>query len=216
MVKPSIRKSLSIFASYIFVLILTAGTQAGLLSKSATTSSLSSNEILGRPIDEPARGFHGVVASQHQLASRIGIDVLKKGGNAIDAAVAVGLALAVVYPEAGNIGGGGFMLIRKADGTSTVIDYRETAPQEATHDMFIDKEGKLIRGEGSSTVGYRASAVPGTVAGFELALNKYGSGKLKWADLVRPARLLARDGYTLSYRLANQFVQNKKDLSKYP
>jgi gamma-glutamyltranspeptidase/glutathione hydrolase len=165
---------------------------------------------------DAARGRSAMVASQHELASQIGVDVLKKGGNAIDAAIAVGFALAVVYPEAGNIGGGGFMLIRKANGESTVIDYRETAPAAATRDMYVNKDGKLIEGEGSSTLGYRASAVPGTVAGFEMALKKYGSGKLKWADLIRPSRMLARDGYVLSYRLADQLVRYKRDLSKYP
>ena len=157
-----------------------------------------------------------MVTSQHELASKIGVEVLKKGGNAVDAAIAVGLALAVVYPEAGNIGGGGFMLIRKKDGTATSIDYREMAPKAATRDVFIDKNGKLIKGEGSSTIGYRASGVPGTLAGFELAFNKYGSGKIKWSELVEPARALAQNGYTLSYRLANLFKAYKGNLSKYP
>lgn len=176
------------------------------------------------PVSAPARterrdptvARHAVVASQHELASEIGVQVLKKGGNAVDAAIAVGLALAVVYPEAGNIGGGGFMLIRKKDGTSHAIDYREMAPKAATRDVFIDKNGKLIRGEGSSTIGYRASGVPGTLAGFDLAFRKYGSGKMKWSDLVEPARLLAQNGYTLSYRLANLFKAYKGNLSKYP
>ena len=129
-----------------------------------------------------------MVASQHELASRIGVDILKKGGNAVDAAIAVGLALAVVYPEAGNIGGGGFMLIRRKDGRAFAIDYREMAPAAATRDIFVDKDGNLIRGEGGSTIGYRASGVPGTIAGFDLAFKKYGSGKVSWRDLVEPAR----------------------------
>ena len=164
----------------------------------------------------PVRGLHAMVASQHPLASEIGIGIIKRGGNAVDAAIAVGLALAVVYPEAGNIGGGGFMLIRKKDGTSKVIDYREMAPAAASHDIFLDKNGKLIQGEGSSTIGYRASGVPGTLAGFELAFNKYGSGKVKWSDLVEPARLLAQNGYTLSYRLASLFKSFEVNLSRYP
>lgn len=164
---------------------------------------------------EPVRGKNAMVASQHELASKIGADIIKRGGNAVDAAIAVGLALAVVYPEAGNIGGGGFMLIRFKDGRTTAIDYREMAPRAATRDMFVGKDGKLIAGEGSSTVGYRASGVPGTPAGFDYAFKKYGSGKLKWADLVAPARKLAEDGYVLSFRLANLFKAYKDNLEKY-
>lgn len=163
----------------------------------------------------PVRGKRAMVASQHELASAIGVAVMKKGGNAVDAAIAVGLALAVVYPEAGNIGGGGFMLIRDANGEFHAIDYREMAPKAATRDMFVDKDGNLIDGEGSSDVGYRASGVPGTLAGFELAFNKYGSGKVKWRDLVEPARLLAQNGYVLSYRLAMLFRDYEDTLSKY-
>src|SRR5258706_11135822 len=103
---------------------------------------------------EPVRSKHGMVASQHELASKIGVEIMKKGGNAVDAAVAVGLALAVVYSEAGNIGGGGFMLIRTAKGESHAIDYREMAPKAAGRDVFVDKSGNLIKGEGSSTIGY--------------------------------------------------------------
>jgi gamma-glutamyltranspeptidase/glutathione hydrolase len=95
---------------------------------------------------EPIRGRHAMVASQHELASKIGIDILKKGGNAVDAAIAVGLALAVVYPEAGNIGGGGFMLHRRSDGQVFAIDYREMAPKAATRDVFVDKDGNRISG----------------------------------------------------------------------
>ncbi len=165
---------------------------------------------------EPVRGRHAMVASQHELASKIGVDVLKKGGNAVDAAIAVGLALAVVYPEAGNIGGGGFMLIRKKDGGAFAIDYREMAPAAANRDVFVDKDGNLIRGEGSSTIGYRASGVPGTLAGFDLAFRKYGSGKIKWQDLVEPSRLLAQNGYALTNRLASLLVGYKEHLAKYP
>ncbi|MBX7053556.1 MAG: gamma-glutamyltransferase [Pyrinomonadaceae bacterium] len=164
---------------------------------------------------EPVRGRHAMVASQHELASRIGAEIMKKGGNAVDAAIAVGLALAVVYPEAGNIGGGGFMLIRKADGSSYALDYREMAPAAASRDIFVDKDGKLINGEGSSTIGYRASGVPGTLAGFDLAFKKYGSGKIRWRDLVEPARALAQNGYVLSNRLAQLLKAYKDNLGKY-
>lgn len=165
---------------------------------------------------EPVRAPYGMVASQHGLASEIGVETMKKGGNAVDAAVAVGLALAVVYPEAGNIGGGGFMLIRRANGEIHAIDYREMAPVGASHDMYVDLKGELLKGEGSSTLGYRAAGVPGTLAGFDLAFRKYGSGKIKWRDVVEPARRLAANGFDLSYRVA-QILRSSdaKDLAKY-
>lgn len=178
-------------------------------------SAIPQAEALAAAV-EPARGRHAMVASQHELASQIGVDIIRKGGNAIDAAIAVGIALAVVYPEAGNLGGGGFMLIRKKDGKTHAIDYREMAPAAAHRDLFIDKQGNLIRGEGSSTIGYRASGVPGTLAGFDLAFKKHGSGKVKWSDLVEPARLLAQNGYVLSNRLARLFISYKENLAKYP
>lgn len=165
---------------------------------------------------EPVRAKHGIVASQHVIASRIGVEILKKGGNAVDAAIAVGLALAVVYPEAGNLGGGGFMLIRTKDGEAHAIDYREMAPKAANRDVFVDRNGDLIRGEGSSTVGYRASGVPGTLAGFDLAFRKYGSGKISWKELVEPARQAAENGYVLDYRLSRLLYEYRQGLGKYP
>lgn len=108
------------------------------------------------------------------------------------------------------------MLIRKQNGEAFAIDYREMAPKAATRDVFVDKQGNLIRGEGSSTVGYRASGVPGTLAGFDLAFKKYGSGKITWADLVRPSQVVAQNGYVLSNRLAELFKAYKDTLSKYP
>ncbi len=164
---------------------------------------------------EPVRAKHAIVASQHELSSKIGVDVMKKGGNAVDAAIAVALALAVVYPEAGNIGGGGFMLMRFKDGKTTAIDYREMAPNAANRDIYLNEKGELIKGEGSSTIGYRASGVPGTIAGLEMAFKKYGSGKVSWRELVEPARLLAQNGYVLSFRLANLFKAYKGNLEKY-
>jgi gamma-glutamyltranspeptidase/glutathione hydrolase len=163
------------------------------------------------------RAKHGMVASQHALASQIGVDVMKKGGNAVDAAIAVGLALAVVYPEAGNMGGGGFMLIRNAKGDVHAIDYREMAPAAAHRDAYVDKSGELIKGEGSSTVGYRAAGVPGTLAGFDLAYKKYGSGKVRWGELVAPARRLAASGFILSQRVADLMrSRDAADLANYP
>ncbi len=164
---------------------------------------------------EPVRAKHGIVASQHELASRIGVEVLKKGGNAIDAAVAVAFALAVVYPEAGNLGGGGFMLMRFKDGKTAAIDYREMAPLAANRNVYLNKSGELIKGEGSSTVGYRASGVPGTPAGLDLAYQKYGSKKILFKDLIEPSRLLAQNGYVLSYRLTQIFKNYKETLEKY-
>jgi gamma-glutamyltranspeptidase/glutathione hydrolase len=165
---------------------------------------------------EPVRGKHAMVASQHELASKVGVEIMKKGGNAIDAAIAVGLALAVVFPVAGNIGGGGFMLIRKKDGTTTAIDYREMAPKAANRNIYLDKNGELINGEGGSILGYRAAGVPGTIAGYELALKKYGSGKIKWRDLVEPARQLAQSGFAVPYSYLRGIAGYKDDLSKYP
>ena len=165
---------------------------------------------------DPVRGKNAMVASQHELASRIGAEVLRKGGNAVDAAIAVGIALAVVYPEAGNLGGGGFMLIRFKDGGTTSIDYREMAPKAANRDIFVDAKGELIRGEGGSTVGYRASGVPGTLAGFEMAFKKYGSGKVKWNDLIDPSVKLAQEGYILTDRLAKLLYGYREWLAKYP
>ena len=166
-------------------------------------------------VREPLRAKHGIVASTNQTASQVGVDVMKRGGNAVDAAIAVALALAVTYPAAGNLGGGGFMMIRLRNGKTTAIDYREMAPAAAHRNVYLDKDGNLIKGEGSSTVGYRASGVPGTVAGMELALKRYGSGKLTWAQLVEPARRLANEGFPLGYGLARSLNGNQY-LSKYP
>ena len=165
---------------------------------------------------EPVRGQHGMVASNSEIASQVGVEIMKRGGNAVDAAVAVGLALAVVFPYAGNIGGGGFMMIRKKDGTATAIDYREMAPKAASRNVYLDKNGQLIKGEGGSIVGYRAAGVPGTLAGFDLALKKYGSGRLSWAELVKPARMLAETGYAIPYSYVRSIESYKKDLAKYP
>lgn len=169
---------------------------------------------------------HGLVTSAHELASRAGVEILQKGGNAVDAAVATGLALTVVYPFAGNIGGGGFMVIHlaAADGQPArdlVIDYRETAPAAASRDMYVGPDGKVLKGDGSSTVGWKASGVPGSVAGFALAMEKYGSHRVTWAEVCEPARRLAAEGHRVSQttahglrewgpRLLAQFPESKK------
>src|SRR5437764_1792989 len=152
----------------------------------ATTATAASRQ--------PVVARHGIVAATSEIASRVGVDVMKKGGNAVDAAVAVALAMAVTWPAAGNLGGGGFMLIGNADGTSEAIDYRERAPLAATRDMYLDASGNVIKG--ASTEGYKAVGVPGTVAGLMLAHKRHG--KLKWSELVEPARKLAADGFVIS------------------
>ncbi|MBD8151045.1 gamma-glutamyltransferase [Pseudomonas fluorescens] len=141
----------------------------------------------------PVAGENGMVVTAQHLATQVGVDVLKAGGNAVDAAVAVGYALAVVYPAAGNLGGGGFMTVQLADGRKTFLDFREKAPLAATADMYLDKDGNVI--EGLSTKGHLAVAVPGTVSGMELALNKYGT--LKRAQVIAPAIKLAENGFAL-------------------
>ncbi|MFM2476742.1 gamma-glutamyltransferase [Celerinatantimonas sp. MCCC 1A17872] len=139
---------------------------------------------------------HGMVVSSQKLASQAGIKILKMGGNAIDAAVAVGYAQAVVNPCCGNIGGGGFMTIHLANGKDTFIDFREKAPAKATANMYQDSKGNLIKG--ASLHGYLAVGVPGTVRGLELALTRYGSGKLTRAQIMAPAIKLAKDGFVLT------------------
>ncbi|MBK5258593.1 MAG: gamma-glutamyltransferase [Thermoanaerobaculia bacterium] len=147
---------------------------------------------------EPRRARYGMVASTSEIASRVGVQIMKQGGNAVDAAVAVAFALAVTWPSAGNLGGGGFMLIRKADGTSEAIDYRERAPLVATRKMYLDAQGNVIKG--LSTDGYKAVAVPGTVAGLSLAHSRYGL--LPWGVVVEPAQRLAQEGFFVEYHLS--------------
>src|SRR5690242_19251868 len=154
---------------------------------------------------QAVRASHGMVATDEELGSEAGVEILKRGGNAVDAAVATAFALAVVEPAAGNIGGGGFMLIRLANGKTTFLDYREVAPGKATRDMYIDKDGKLD--EQASVIGYRSVAVPGTVAGLTLALKTYGSMKL--VDAMAPAIRLAENGFPISKRLAQEFEDHR-------
>lgn len=164
---------------------------------------------------EPVRARHGIVASTNEVASQVGVDIMKRGGNAVDAAIAVAFALAVTHPAAGNLGGGGFMMVRLKNGKTTAIDYREMAPAAATRNIYLDKNGNLIEGEGGSLIGYRAAGVPGTVRGMELALKKYGSRKLTWAQLIEPARRLA-NGFKVTYGLARSLRGNNDYLSQYP
>jgi gamma-glutamyltranspeptidase/glutathione hydrolase len=157
----------------------------------------------------PAHAAHAMVASVHELASRAGVTIMQAGGNAVDAAVATGFALAVVHPQAGNIGGGGFMLIRMADGAIHFIDYREKAPGAATANMYLDAQGNVM--ENASLVGYKAIGVPGSVAGLAYAQKTYG--KLPLAQVMEPAIELARDGYALAWEDAQDL--RDEDLAKY-
>jgi gamma-glutamyltranspeptidase/glutathione hydrolase len=163
----------------------------------------------------PVFAEHGMVVAQEKLAAQIGADILGQGGNAIDAAVATGFALAVSYPRAGNIGGGGFMVIHSAERNEDVaIDYRETAPAATTRDIFLGADGKPdIARSRDSALGI---GVPGTVAGFALALEKYGSGTLTLADILQPAIALARDGVTIADDSADTLPDWHKRLARWP
>lgn len=173
--------------------------------------------LSGCVVRSPKKPIPGLIAdsamvvSAHPLASHTGVIVLRKGGNAVDAAVAVQLALAVVYPSAGNIGGGGFMVLRQADGTTNTLDYRERAPSAATSKMFLDKDGNVT--PGASERGHLASGVPGTVAGLVEAHKKYGS--LPWRDLVQPAIDLALNGFLLTHNEAENLNDIQDDLKAF-
>ena len=160
----------------------------------------------------PVAAEHGMVVSAQHLATKVGVDVLKDGGNAVDAAVAVGYALAVVYPAAGNLGGGGFMTIQLADGRKTFLDFRENAPLAAKPDMYLDKEGNVIKG--ASTTGHLAVGVPGTVSGLETARARYGTWKR--AALVAPAIGYAQDGFVLEQGDIDVFATATDDFKRDP
>ncbi len=188
------KKSLSAFLSFVLLLSLVI---------------TPANQAASRA---PARGKHGMVASVSEIASQVGVDILKRGGNAVDAAVAVGLALAVVWPEAGNLGGGGFMMIRLKDGRAVAVDYREMAPAAAHRNVYLDKQGNYV--PDSSTIGHKAAGVPGTVAGLAHALEKFGT--MKWADVCEPAWKLARDGFPVWYQLETSIKAASKNLAQFP
>jgi len=158
----------------------------------------------------PVRAQHAMVVTVHQLASHVGVEILQAGGNAIDAAVATGFALAVVHSPAGNIGGGGFMLIRMADGKTHFLDYREKAPAAATRDMYLDPSGNVI--PGASEIGYKSIGVPGSVAGMTYAEQKYG--KLPLKQVMAPAIKLAREGFSLTWEEADWM--HDQYLAKFP
>jgi gamma-glutamyltranspeptidase/glutathione hydrolase len=158
----------------------------------------------------PVHAQHGIVVSVHELASRAGVEIMQAGGNAVDAAVATGFALAVVHSGAGNIGGGGFMLVRMADGKTHFLDYREKAPAAATRDMYLDAQGNVI--PGASEIGYKSIGVPGSVAGMVYAEKKWG--KLTLKQVMAPALKLAREGFALSWGEAREFHDD--GLAKFP
>src|SRR3954469_16262290 len=163
----------------------------------------------------PVTAKHGMVASQEKRATHIGVDILKAGGNAVDAAVAVGFAVAVTHPQAGNIGGGGFMLVHLAKSNETVaIDYRETAPAAMTREIFLDERGEADpKKSRDSALGV---GVPGTVAGLALAHERYGSGKFTLAQLIAPAIKFAREGFEVDDELADTLPRAQPRLTRWP
>ncbi len=195
------RFRLAAFALFVFAPAVAAADTAPIISPFATA--------------RPVIARHGMVVTQEAAASRVGLEVLRLGGNAVDAAVAVGFALAVTMPRAGNIGGGGFMLIHRADlNLTTAIDYRETAPAATTKDVFLDANGEADPFK--SRYSGLAIGVPGTVAGLELAWRKYGSGKFTFAELVAPAVALARQGLTVGGDVADSLPIAAPILAKHP
>jgi gamma-glutamyltranspeptidase / glutathione hydrolase len=167
--------------------------------------------VPGLDARQPVYSRKAMVVAQEDLATEVGVSVLRSGGNAVDAAVAVGFALAVTHPFAGNIGGGGFMLIRMADGRTAFIDFREKAPSAATHDMYLNGSGVPTT---DSVVGWRAAGVPGTVRGFELANKKYG--RKPWAELVKPAITLTANGFPVSKWQMDSWRRSSPLLSHFP
>lgn len=202
---------------------------AALLSASLiTTTSARTNEAPFTPaatiqaaqhydhqldVFHPVTATNGMVASEHHLASQIGLDILRKGGNAVDAAVAMGFALAVVLPNAGNLGGGGFMLLHDSEAQATrALDFREVAPDRAHRDLYLDEQGNLI--DGKSIYSHSAVGVPGTVAGLEHALQNWGSLSLK--EVIKPAIKLAKQGFEVSTTLADMLEVQKEQLGQWP
>ena len=159
---------------------------------------------------QPLRAKHGMVVAMESTAADVGVSVLKAGGNAVDAAVAVGFTMAVTHPFAGNLGGGGYMLIRMADGRTTFIDFREQAPAKASRNMYLDAKGGMTK---DSVEGWRSSGVPGTVRGFEIAVSKYG--KKSWAENMAPAVELASKGFPVSYSLS-EGLKGSRSLAASP
>mgnify|MGYP001940309124 FL=1 len=200
--------------SLALMLVISPIAQSKLLPKPATNASqLAANRYdSSNAIFHPVYGKNGMVASEQGLATQVGLDILKQGGNAIDAAVAVGFALAVVLPNAGNIGGGGFMVLHDdKTGKDVAIDFREIAPAKASRDMYLDNQGNVI--DGKSLFTHDASGVPGTVAGMEYALKKWGTMPL--SKVLEPAIKLADKGFIVSDVLAKTLKEEKSTLGKW-
>ena len=200
--------------SLALMLVISPIAQSKLLPKPATNASqLAANRYdSSNDIFHPVYGKNGMVASEQGLATQVGLDILKQGGNAIDAAVAVGFALAVVLPNAGNIGGGGFMVLHDdKTGKDVAIDFREIAPAKASRDMYLDNQGNVI--DGKSLFTHDASGVPGTVAGMEYALKKWGTMPL--SKVLEPAIKLADKGFIVSDVLAKTLKEEKSTLGKW-
>ena len=200
--------------SLALMLVISPIAQSKLLPQTATNASqLAANRYdSSNDIFHPVYGKNGMVASEQGLATQVGLDILKQGGNAIDAAVAVGFALAVVLPNAGNIGGGGFMVLHDdKTGKDVAIDFREIAPAKASRDMYLDNQGNVI--DGKSLFTHDASGVPGTVAGMEYALKKWGTMPL--SKVLEPAIKLADKGFIVSDVLAQTLKEEKSTLGKW-
>jgi gamma-glutamyltranspeptidase/glutathione hydrolase len=189
-----------------------AGTGTRLVIALACIWPLLATSTAQAASERPVAAQRGMVVSQQHLATEVGVGILKRGGNAIDAAVAVGYALAVVYPAAGNLGGGGFMTIRFADGKTTFLDFRERAPLAAKRDMYLDKDGNVVKG--LSTLGWLAVGVPGTVSGLEYARKKYGT--MTRGALIGPAIRLAEDGFALDQGDVDMLATATDDFRKFP
>ncbi len=181
------------------------------VSTSVWMSGCVRTVVLDKGVPGPLEAQNGMVVSAEHEASEAGVEILRRGGNAVDAAVATGFALAVVHPSAGNLGGGGFMVIRMADGRTTSFDYREVAPSAATSDMYLDSTGAFV--SRLSREGYLASGVPGSPAGLLLAHERYGTLPLE--DVMAPAIRLANEGYRLSRRKARSFNGRYRTWSRY-
>ena len=206
----------------LFVLVLagctparpaTTGETPPVTAEPVKAGPASKRSLPAMKADDPgtAVGIHGAVSSAEGHASEVGLAILKRGGNAVDAAIAVGFALAVTHPSAGNLGGGGFMVVRMADGKTAALDYREVAPGAATRDMYLDAKGNPTR---ASVDGAKAAGIPGTVAGLALAHEKFGT--IAWAELVAPAIKLAREGHTLDSFHAEDLANGVERMMKLP
>src|SRR5438270_658000 len=201
-----IHSTLLVLLMWLAALAAAAAQEAPVVIDAAPAASSSIPAVVAR---------HGMVVAQEARAARVGADILKAGGNAVDAAVATGFALAVTYPRAGNIGGGGYMVIHLARGPlDTTIDYRETAPAATTRETFLDANGEADAAKSRDSA--LAIGVPGTVAGLALAHGKYGSGRFTLGELVAPAIALARDGIPIEADIADSLPRAQARLARWP